>query len=93
MTVNRAVVYEEGVRNTAQPGKGFFRIGTDRLIGEVGTRGNHRESQLGHQDEMKRRVRQHHAEVGIAGRHGGGDLSPHPGAGSLEKDDRRLRRS
>ena len=66
--LDRAVVDEEGVGDLAEPGERVSVVVGDRLVGDV-ARGQHqRDSGVGGEQVMKRRVGQHHAEVGRARR-------------------------
>jgi hypothetical protein len=67
--LDRAVVDEEGVRDPGQPLQRVFVTVGDRLIRNVPA--GHHEGLADHaeQEMVKRRVRQHHAELRRAGRH------------------------
>ena len=83
--VDRAAVAEEGVGDRAEPAQRFGVAVGDRLLGDV-ARGQHQGlAQVGEQQVMERRVGQHHAEVGAAGRDRGGDRGAGPAPGDRDR--------
>ena len=60
---------QEQVSDAAQALQGFRVIGADRFIAEVAAGRHHRKAELAQQQVVQRRVRQHDAQVGVAGRH------------------------
>ena len=84
---DRAVVEEEGIGDRAQPlARVIVEVG-DRLVGDV-ARGHHQGgADVREQQMVKRRVGQHHAQVGGAGRH----RARHVGVRPPASDDDRPR--
>ena len=61
---------EKNIGDAAEPLQGFTLIRANRLVAEVAARGDDGEIEFGHQQMVQRRVRQHRAEVRIAGGNG-----------------------
>ena len=66
-----AIVNEENVGDTGQARQSLALVEADRLVAAVAAGGHDGKTDLGHQQMVQRRVRQHDAEIGIAGSHCG----------------------
>ena len=84
--VDRPIVSQKQIGDAGQPGDGVVILVGDRLVGTVAAGHDERDvAQLSQQQMMQRRVRQHHAEVRVAG----GDRFGDAGIGPLaEQHDR-----
>ena len=79
--VDRAVVEQERVGDRAEPLQRFVVAVGDRLVGDV-ARGQHqRLAGVGEEQVVQGRVREHHSEVGAAGRDRRGDRGAGPSPG------------
>ena len=76
--LDRPVVDEEAVRDPGQPLQRILVAVRDRLVGHVAARQHERHAGVAEQEVVQRRVRQHHAEVGVRGRDRLGDRRPGP---------------
>ena len=79
--LDRAVVHAEQVGDLVQPSESIVVAVGDRLVGDVGA-GHHQRvtGEVRQQQVVQRRVRQHHAELRGAGRHGAGHAARRHGA-------------
>ncbi len=69
--LDRPVVDEEQVGERREPLERLRVSEADRLIGDVAARHHERQTDVGEQDLVQGRVREHHAEIGSARRHRG----------------------
>ncbi len=87
---DRAVVDEEAVGDRAQALERVGVVVGDRLVGDVAARHDERHAGVDGEQLVQRRVREHDAEVGRAGRDGGRDGRVRQAA---REDDRALARA
>ena len=74
MPDNGTIMNEKNIGDAAEPFQGFTFVRANRFIAQVAAGGDDRKAEFGQQQVMQRRVRQHDAEMGIAGSHGICDL-------------------
>jgi hypothetical protein len=59
------IVNEEQIRDGPESGEGFLLVDADRVVADVAAGGDQGETEIGGQEVVDRRVRQHEAEPGI----------------------------
>ena len=69
-----AVVDKKNIGDAMQPFERLALIRANWFVAEIAARGYDGETELGHQQMMQRRVRQHRAKVRVAGRRAFGNL-------------------
>ena len=90
VAADRTVVHQQQVGDRPEPPQRVPLVDADRLVGQVAAGGYHRAAKVVQHEVVQRGGRQHDAQAGAAGRHGGSQVD---GPAAPQQHDGRFRRA